>query len=101
MKMLMNVDFPHEPFNTLVKEGKVGAVIERILEDLQPENTYFTELDGTRSAVLVINITDSSQIPRYAEPFFLIFNADCRFRIAMTPEDLGASGLDGLGKKWL
>ena len=25
MKMLMNVRFPHEPFNTLVREGKVGV----------------------------------------------------------------------------
>jgi len=33
-------------------------------------------------------------------PFFLNFNADCEFRIAMSPEDLGKAGLDELGKKW-
>ena len=100
MKMLLNVDFPHEPFNTLVKEGKIGEIINRILLDLKPESTYFTELDGTRSAVLVINVTDSSQIPSYAEPFFLSFNADCRFRIAMTPDDLDGANLEQLGKIW-
>jgi hypothetical protein len=26
MKMLMNVRFPHEPFNTLVREGTVGEI---------------------------------------------------------------------------
>ena len=101
MKMLMNIDFPHEPFNTLVKEGKAGEIINRILNEIKPENTYFTEQDGARSALLVFNVTDPSQIPSYAEPFFLVFNADCRFRIAMTPDDLSASGLDKLGKKWL
>ena len=101
MKMLMNIDFPSEPFNTLIKEGKAGEIINRILGEIEPENAYFTEQEGARSAVLVIDITDASQIPRCAEPFFLVFNADCRFRIAMTPDDIAASGLDKLGKKWL
>ncbi len=35
-----------------------------------------------------------------AEPWFLTFNADCEFRIAMTPEDLAKVGLEELGKKW-
>jgi hypothetical protein len=28
------------------------------------------------------------------------FIADCEFRIAMSPEDLGKTSLDELGKKW-
>jgi len=43
---------------------------------------------------------DSSEVPALAEPFFLTFNAEVEFRIAMTPEDLARSGLDALGKKW-
>jgi hypothetical protein len=39
-------------------------------------------------------------VPSFAEPFFLNFNADCRFRIVMSPEDLGRAGLEELGKKW-
>ena len=39
-------------------------------------------------------------IAALAEPFFLNFNADCRFRIVMTPEDLGKAGLDALADKW-
>ncbi|WP_064608033.1 hypothetical protein [Photobacterium sp. J15] len=101
MKMLMNVDFPHEPFNSLVLEGKAGGIIKKILDDIRPEHSYFTENNGSRSAVLIFDITDSSKIPSYAEPFFLVFKADCHFRIAMTPADLAASGLDQLGKKWL
>jgi len=100
MKMLMNVRFPHEPFNTLVKEGTVGEIIRNILDDLKPESIYFVELGGTRGAVAIIDVADSSRIPFFAEPFFLNFNADCEFRIAMSPEDLGSAGLDELGKKW-
>jgi hypothetical protein len=100
MKMLMNVRFPHEPFNTLVREGKVGGIIRRILNDLGPESIYFVEHKGTRAAVAIIDVADSSRIPSFAEPFFLMFNADCEFRIAMSPEDLERSGLEELGKIW-
>jgi hypothetical protein len=100
MKMLMNVRFPHEPFNTLVREGTVGEIIRKILDDLKPESIYFVEQEGTRGAVAIIDVPDSSRIPFFAEPFFLKFNADCKFRIAMSPEDLGKAGLDKLGKKW-
>jgi hypothetical protein len=30
----------------------------------------------------------------------LTFNADTKFRIAMTPDDLARAGLDELGGKW-
>jgi hypothetical protein len=100
MRMLMNVRFPHEPFNTLVKEGKAGEILRSILEDLKPEFIYFTEQNGTRGAVAIIEVADPSKIPSFSEPFFLNFNADCEFRIAMSPEELGNAGLDKLGKKW-
>jgi hypothetical protein len=100
MRTLMNVRFPHEPFNTLVREGKVGEIIKNIIKELKPESIYFTEQDGNRGAVAIVDINDPSQIPSFSEPFFLKFNADCEFRIAMSPEDLGKAGLDELGKKW-
>ena len=100
MRMLMIVRIPHEPFNTLVKEGTAGRIIRKILDDLQPESIYFTEQGGTRGAIAVINVDDPSRIPSFSEPFFLSFNADCEFRIAMSPDDLGNAGLDELGKRW-
>ncbi|MBI4487730.1 MAG: panthothenate synthetase, partial [Deltaproteobacteria bacterium] len=51
MRMLLNVVIPHEPFNTAVREGTVGAIVKRILDETKPEAVYFTELDGTRGAV--------------------------------------------------
>jgi len=100
MRILMNVRFPHEPFNTLVREGKAGDILKKILEELKPESIFFTEQSGTRGAVAIVDINDPSQIPSFAEPFYLNFNADCEFRVAMSLEDLGKAGLDELGKKW-
>jgi hypothetical protein len=100
MRVILTVTFPIEPFNTAVRNGTAGETLKRILEDAKPESAYFTEIDGNRGAILVVNVESASQIPAFAEPWFLSFNANCQFRIAMTPEDLAQGGLDDLGKKW-
>ncbi|MFM0300818.1 panthothenate synthetase [Paraburkholderia sediminicola] len=100
MRMLLNVRIPHEPFNTLVREGTAGEVMRKILEEMKPEAAYFTEQNGTRGAVLVVNLDDPSGIPALAEPWFLKFNADVELRVAMVPEDLMKAGLEKLGAKW-
>jgi len=100
MRMLMHVRFPLEPFNSAVRNGTAGEKIQRILESIKPEAVYFTEQNGHRGGTLVVNVKDSSEVPALAEPFFLTFNAEVEFRIAMTPEDLARSGLDALGKTW-
>jgi hypothetical protein len=100
MKMLLTVEFPHEPFNSLVRAGKVGEIIGRILESIKPEAAYFTENDGKRGGIFVINVQDPSDVPAFAEPFFLNFQANCRFRLVMAPQDLQKAGLEALGKTW-
>ena len=100
MRMLLNVRMPHEPFNTLVRKGKAGAILGRILDDIKPEAVYFSEQDGKRGGTFLVDVKDPSRIPAIAEPFFLQFNADCHFHIVMSPEDLKKAGLDELGKKW-
>lgn len=100
MRMLLTVAIPHEPFNTAVRNGTAGETMGRILEASKPQAVYFTEEDGRRGAVLLVDVEKPSQIPSLAEPWFLSFNADCRFRIVMSPEDLKDAGLEGLGKKW-
>jgi hypothetical protein len=98
--MLMNVQFPPEPFNAAVRDGSVGPKLHKILEAIHPEAAYFSEHNGRRGGTFVVNVNSASDIPALAEPFFLTFHAEVEFRIAMTPEDLARAGLDALGKKW-
>jgi hypothetical protein len=62
MKTLLIVTLPHAPFNAAVKDGTVGAKMQKILEAQKPEAAYFTELNGKRTGVLVVNLTDAAQI---------------------------------------
>jgi hypothetical protein len=100
MRVLLNIKMPHQPFNAAVRDGSIGSKMNRILEDIKPEAVYFTEQNGQRSAVLIVELSDASKIPALAEPWFLTFEADVEVRIVMSPGDLKRAGLEELGKKW-
>jgi hypothetical protein len=100
MKMLLKVIIPNEPFNSLVRKGTVGKILGKLMEDLKPEAAYFTLTDGERSALMVVNINKAGDYVKYAEPFFLQFNARIKYDIVMSPEELKASGIEEIGKKY-
>ena len=91
---------PNEPFNSMIRKGTVGKALEKILGDLKPEAAYFTLDGGERSALLVININKPGDYVKYAEPFFLQFDAEIKYDIAMSPDELKNSGIEEIGKKY-
>lgn len=100
MRFLMHVSLPVEKFNQAVRNGTVGQTLGRILDDAKPEAVYFCAEEGRRGGYLVINISDASEMPRYAEPWFLNFDAKIEFIPTMLPQDLQRAGLDQIAKKW-
>ena len=100
MRMLVSFDIPHEPFNTMVKNGTAGQKIQQVLDDIKPEAVYFTERDGHRGGIMIVDLPESSKVPAIAEPLFLAFEAKVEFHVVMGPEDLAKAGLDELGKRY-
>ncbi len=100
MRMMIVAQMPPEPFNTMVRNGSAGPTIKKILDDLKPEAAYFVEYDGKRGGFFVVDVAKASDVPRLAEPFFLKFNAEVKFRVCMLPQDLAEANLEALGKKW-
>ena len=101
--MLLRVSIPIESGNAHAKAGALGSTVDRILADLKPEAAYvFADDNGNRSAFIVFDMKDSSQIPAIAEPRFLAFNAKISFRPVMTPQDLatGGSGIANAAKQY-
>jgi hypothetical protein len=101
MRMLMTVKLPNTEFNAAVRYGSASKTLERILEQCAAEAVYFTEMQGQRTALLVVNVDSPGQIPRLAEPWFLSFNASVEFKVAMTPDDIRKVGLEDLGRSWI
>ena len=88
----MKVSMPVEASNAAMRNGSLPKTIQSILADLKTEAAYFCDWDGMRTGFLVFDMTDVSQIPAVAEPWFLAFNASVEIHPAMLPADLDKAG---------
>src|ERR1700730_11959557 len=93
MRMLLRAIIPNEPANTMVRNGTLQSTLQKILADLKPDAAYFVASDsGERCAVIILDMKESSELPKVAEPWFLSFNAHVTVRPTMNAQDLAAAG---------
>ncbi|MGA9341993.1 MAG: hypothetical protein WBV61_06620 [Rhodanobacteraceae bacterium] len=92
MRYLLKVRIPIKAGNTALSDSEFGGKMKRLLSDIKAESAYFTSMEGQRGAYIIVNMTDASQIPAIAEPFFLWLKADVEFLPVMLPEDLAKAG---------
>ena len=59
---------------------------------MKPEAAYFLASNGKRTALLIVDMQDASQIPALAEPWFHAFQAAISIVPVMVPEDLKKAG---------
>ena len=88
MRILITFTINPEKGDQMIKEGRIGETMGSILEELQPEAAYFTDVEGTRGGFLVVDMEDASQIPNFVEPLLLGVGATVRLQPVMTAEDL-------------
>jgi hypothetical protein len=103
MRILITFSINPEKGDQLIKEGRIGESMGSIMEQLQPEAAYFTDVEGTRGGFLVVNMEDASQIPAITEPLFLEVGATVHMQPVMTLEDLrGPAGeaLEQMAQKY-
>ncbi|HEY1671006.1 MAG TPA: hypothetical protein VGG54_35345 [Trebonia sp.] len=93
---MARISMPVESGNQAIKDGTLGAVIQRAAERWKPEAMYFTTFDGQRTAYVVFDLPDTSGIPPFAEPFFTALNAGVELAPVMNGDDL-QKGLSQLG----
>jgi hypothetical protein len=96
MRVIARINVPVEPGNRTIKDGTLGRVMQRAAERWKPEAMYFTAFDGYRTAIMVFDLPDASDMPPFAEPFFMELNADVQIAPAMNGADL-QKGLAQLG----
>jgi hypothetical protein len=88
MRMMMKVQMDTEATSKLLADGAMPQLMQETMERLQPEATYFGPDGGVRTAFIVFDMQDPSQLPSISEPFFNKLKANIQFFPVMDREDL-------------
>jgi hypothetical protein len=96
MRMMMKVELDTDRASAAIQDGSLPQLMQATLERLQPEAAYFGPEAGVRTAFIVFNLQDPSQLPPIAEPLYSKFAARIQMFPVMNREDL-QQGLGQLG----
>jgi hypothetical protein len=93
MRTLVRISMDVDRSNTAITSGKLPKIIQRFLETVKPEASYFYAEHGKRTALFVFDLKNQSDIPVIAEPWFIETGASVEMFPVMNVDDL-KSGLD-------
>jgi hypothetical protein len=93
---MARITMPAEAGNRAISNGTMGKLMQSTAERWKPEAMHFTTFDGQRTAYIVFDLPDASDLPPFAEPFFTTLNAQVELAPAMNGADL-QKGLSQLG----
>jgi len=84
----VKITIPVESGSRAVKAGSIGGLIQSAAERWKPEAMYFGTFDGHRTAFMVFDMPDSSDMVPFGEPFFMALDADVEVVPVMNVDDL-------------
>jgi hypothetical protein len=96
VRTLMKVKLDTEAGSRAIEDGSLARVMQQTLGSLQPEAAYFGPEDGVRTAFIVFDLKDPSQLPPLTEPLFRNLKATIEMFPVMNQDDL-QKGLQQLG----
>ena len=96
MRTMMKVKMDPEAASRAIEDGSLPQVMGSTMERLQPEAAYFGPEDGVRTAFIVFDLKDPSELPAISEPLFSTLKATVEMFPVMDRDDL-QKGLQQLG----
>ena len=88
MRTLMKVKIDTEAGSRAIEDGSLPQLMQETLGGLRPEAAYFGPENGIRTAFIVFDLQDPSQIPSITEPLFSKVKATVEMFPVMNQEDL-------------
>jgi len=93
---MARISMPTVAGNKAISDGTIGNLMQGAADRWRPEAMYFTTFEGQRTAYMVFDMADASDMPVFAEPFFEGLEADVALAPVMNAQDL-QKGLSQLG----
>ena len=72
MRVVAKIAVPVESGNQAVKDGTIARIVQSAAERWKPEAMFFTDFDGVRTAFMLFDLPDSSDIEDYLKVLSLI-----------------------------
>ncbi len=88
MRLMLRFSIPAERGNKAFADGSLGKAIEKLISDTKAEAAYFTAVDGQRGGMIFYEASDSSHIPKLAEPLFAALDAKIEITPVMNADEL-------------
>jgi hypothetical protein len=88
MRVLIRAMIPTTAGNKMVKDPNFLKTIEDYTKKFNCEAAYFTEVNGNRTMVFVLDLPSPDMIPNIAEPLFQAFDANVEIHPVMNLDDL-------------
>ena len=96
MRMMLKARMDTAAASKAIQEGRMPTVMQSMMEQLKPEAAYFGPDGGHRTAFIIFQMDDPSQLPAISEPLFSEFGATVELFPVMDRADL-ERGLSALG----
>ncbi|MGA7369338.1 MAG: hypothetical protein WBX01_09425 [Nitrososphaeraceae archaeon] len=88
MRVVVRAMIPTTAGNKMVKDPNFLKNVEDYIEKVNCEAAYFTDLNGMRTMVFVLDLSSPDMIPAIAEPLFQEYDANVEIHPAMNLDDL-------------
>jgi len=88
MRMMMKVKMDTEAGSRAIENGEMPKLLGQMMERLQPEAAFFGPEGGVRTAFIVFDMKDPSDLPSISEPLFRMAKAKIEMFPVMDREDL-------------
>jgi len=98
MRMMMKMQLDTEAGSRAMADGSLPPLMQETLERLQPEAAYFGPENGVRTAFIVFDLQDASELPAITEPLFSTLKANLQIFPVMDRADLQKALEQQLGK---
>jgi hypothetical protein len=88
MRFLIHAKIPTEAGNLMVQDPNLLRKLERYINKVKAEATYFFEADGNRVVAFIVDIQSADQIPVLVEPLYSGMGAHVELHPIMSLDDL-------------
>jgi hypothetical protein len=96
MRVLLTAQMDTEKSNQAIADNTLPKTMSSLLEQVKPESAFFGAKDGVRTAFIVFDLKEPSDMPSVAEPLFQELGAKVTVMPVMNFDDV-RTGLQKYG----